>query len=485
MSKSPTGAAGTPSCASTWRRRRCTRTPSSSFAWATSTRCSTRTPSSPPARSTSRSRPQQGRRRRDPDGRRPPPRGSAYIQRLLEQGFKVAICEQMADPSKVKGIVPREVVRVVTPGMVTDDDRLDARANHYLAAVERDAGRGGLRRRGARPLHGRAPASRPKTPGRARRELARPSRARSSSRPRRAPLAKDLHALRPRDDVRAATRPIDAAAARRRARRRPRPGRGARRLPRSRCEPRRARVTAARALHAGQAAAHRAPRRLHARRHARPRRDHPGAPRARAHHGRRERGVAPRRVDATGPPVGARLLRRRLLAPLIGVHEIRGASTRSSSSSTQPRPPRRLRDALGGVGDLERLAVKRATELRGRRASSGPAPLLAGAAGARRRSRSVPDTAARARSASRTGKWIDACDDVPALLARAGRRPSAAARQRGRGHPRGLRRALDEVRDAEKDGQRLIVELEAGLRESAQIPSLKLATSASSAGTSR
>src|ERR1700691_5502104 len=62
---------------------------------------------------------------------------SGYVQRLLEQGFKVAICEQMADPSKVKGIVPREVVRVVTPGIVYDDAGLQARQNHYLAAVER------------------------------------------------------------------------------------------------------------------------------------------------------------------------------------------------------------------------------------------------------------------------------------------------------------------------------------------------------------
>src|SRR5208283_928596 len=65
---------------------------------------------------------------------------SAYVQRLLEQGFNVAICEQMADPSKVKGIVPREVVRVVSPGIAYDDAGLDARQNHYLAAVERAAG---------------------------------------------------------------------------------------------------------------------------------------------------------------------------------------------------------------------------------------------------------------------------------------------------------------------------------------------------------
>src|SRR5260221_1055119 len=64
---------------------------------------------------------------------------SSYVQRLLEQGFKVAICEQMADPSTVKGLVPREVVRVVTPGIVFDDSGLDARANHYLAGVEAGA----------------------------------------------------------------------------------------------------------------------------------------------------------------------------------------------------------------------------------------------------------------------------------------------------------------------------------------------------------
>jgi DNA mismatch repair protein MutS len=66
-----------------------------------------------------------------------------YIARLLELGHKVAICEQMADPSKVKGIVPREVVRVVTPGLLTDADHLQASTNNFLAALELGrAGRG-------------------------------------------------------------------------------------------------------------------------------------------------------------------------------------------------------------------------------------------------------------------------------------------------------------------------------------------------------
>src|SRR5689334_16456267 len=65
---------------------------------------------------------------------------AGYVAKLLSLGHKVALCEQMADPSKVKGIVPREVVRVITPGLITESDQLDARSNHYLAAV--DAGDG-------------------------------------------------------------------------------------------------------------------------------------------------------------------------------------------------------------------------------------------------------------------------------------------------------------------------------------------------------
>ncbi|MEZ4224207.1 MAG: DNA mismatch repair protein MutS [Polyangiaceae bacterium] len=59
-----------------------------------------------------------------------------YLARLLELGHKVAICEQMADPSKVKGIVPREVVRVLTPGLLTDTGHLDAKSNNWLASLD-------------------------------------------------------------------------------------------------------------------------------------------------------------------------------------------------------------------------------------------------------------------------------------------------------------------------------------------------------------
>ncbi len=61
-----------------------------------------------------------------------------YIGRLLAAGHKVAVCEQMADPATTKGIVPREVVRVITPGTVTHQDHLTAAENNWLSALQID-----------------------------------------------------------------------------------------------------------------------------------------------------------------------------------------------------------------------------------------------------------------------------------------------------------------------------------------------------------
>src|SRR5688572_16580974 len=58
-----------------------------------------------------------------------------HLKKLVARGFKVAICEQMEDPKQAKGIVAREVVRVVTPGTVVEEDLLSASSNNYLAAV--------------------------------------------------------------------------------------------------------------------------------------------------------------------------------------------------------------------------------------------------------------------------------------------------------------------------------------------------------------
>lgn len=58
-----------------------------------------------------------------------------YIARLVRQGFRVAICEQVEDPKKAKGLVKREVVRVVSPGTLTDAAYLDAREPAFIAAL--------------------------------------------------------------------------------------------------------------------------------------------------------------------------------------------------------------------------------------------------------------------------------------------------------------------------------------------------------------
>lgn len=58
-----------------------------------------------------------------------------YIARLVENGYKVAICEQVEDPKAAKGIVRREVVRVVTPGLVVDTDTLQPKENNFLMAL--------------------------------------------------------------------------------------------------------------------------------------------------------------------------------------------------------------------------------------------------------------------------------------------------------------------------------------------------------------
>ncbi len=67
-----------------------------------------------------------------------------YLAKLIGKGYKVAVCEQMADPATVKGLVPREVTRVVTPGTVLDERLLDGCSNNYLAAVVADGERAGL-----------------------------------------------------------------------------------------------------------------------------------------------------------------------------------------------------------------------------------------------------------------------------------------------------------------------------------------------------
>ncbi|MEG2012363.1 MAG: DNA mismatch repair protein MutS [Anaerovoracaceae bacterium] len=62
----------------------------------------------------------------------------SYIAKLVDKGYKVAICEQVEDPSTAKGIVKREVIQIVTPGTVTSQSMLKEKENNYLASVYLD-----------------------------------------------------------------------------------------------------------------------------------------------------------------------------------------------------------------------------------------------------------------------------------------------------------------------------------------------------------
>ena len=61
-----------------------------------------------------------------------------YITKLVEKGYKVAICEQLEDPRYAKGIVKRDVVKIVTPGTITDLSMLDEKKNNYIASIFMD-----------------------------------------------------------------------------------------------------------------------------------------------------------------------------------------------------------------------------------------------------------------------------------------------------------------------------------------------------------
>lgn len=63
---------------------------------------------------------------------------SSYLAKLVKAGHRVAICEQVEDPATAKGIVKREVIHTISPGVVTDDQLLDDKSNHYVAAVSRE-----------------------------------------------------------------------------------------------------------------------------------------------------------------------------------------------------------------------------------------------------------------------------------------------------------------------------------------------------------
>src|SRR3954467_4196455 len=67
-----------------------------------------------------------------------------YISRLIQKGYRVAICDQVEDPRFAKKLVKREVTRIVTPGTAMDANLVRSRENNYLAAVAESGGRAGV-----------------------------------------------------------------------------------------------------------------------------------------------------------------------------------------------------------------------------------------------------------------------------------------------------------------------------------------------------
>src|SRR5437016_12602248 len=75
-------------------------------------------------------------------------RADDYLQRLIALGHRVAVCEQLEDPAEAKkrggkSVVRRDVIRVVTPGTLTEETLLEARRNNYLLAIARAPGSAG------------------------------------------------------------------------------------------------------------------------------------------------------------------------------------------------------------------------------------------------------------------------------------------------------------------------------------------------------
>ena len=105
------------------------------FAWEISTSCSAKTPNAPPHCSgltlTSRDKGPDA----VPMAGFPHPALDTYLAKIVQAGLCAAVCEQVEDSREAKGLVKRDVVRIVTPGTLTDDELLDPRTANYLAAV--------------------------------------------------------------------------------------------------------------------------------------------------------------------------------------------------------------------------------------------------------------------------------------------------------------------------------------------------------------
>jgi DNA mismatch repair protein MutS len=393
-----------------------------------------------------------------------------YIGRLLSLGYNVAICEQMADPTTVKGIVPREVVRVLTPGTVTSSEHLDVSTNNWLAAIDVTAERvgialldvstGELRAAGFPDLAGALGELSRSLP---REVIAGGDGARSAQEPLPVAIRAVLGEVPVRDDA-----PLDAAALE--AALGPLAGEAARGAVEVRGAVGRA-LRYARACSPGVD--------LPVRRIADfdPSEHLVLDPVAQRHlelvespAGRKSTLLGT--IDATRTPPGARLLRRRLLAPLTGVARIRRRLDQVELFVDDPRLREELRAALGAVGDLERLAVR---AMLGEATPKDLGALRDGLVAARRAVEVVSGVEApTGQEVLELDATVDTVDDVAdALRAALCDRPPASEKE-GAIFRDGFDVELDEAEKLRRHGTELMIALEAKLRDETGIATLKV-----------
>jgi DNA mismatch repair protein MutS len=405
---------------------------------------------------------------------------SGYIQKLLDAGHKVAICEQMADPATVKGIVPREVVRVATPALAYDDAGLESKKNLFLMGVE---AHGEVERVGIAVLDfstGELLACEAEGSEAALAEIVRLDPREVLLGAGAGPLGTTIRTALPRAAVREETAALELAEAvaildsvlgAGQARKVCASDLALRAAARciafaKACEPgRKLPITRLLEYPLGDTLVLDDATQRH-------------LELVRTMDGE-TRGSLLERIDATKTSPGARLLRRRLLAPRTRVAEIRRRLDGVELFVTQPGLRSDIRGRLSKVADIERLAVKLAVdrvgprELSQLRASLAELPAIDAALAA------CPDPTTRDAlelppATSKKAPFIDCCEALHEILARALVEDPPVRTSEGGVFRDGFDAELDESRTLAKDGQRLIVELEARLREESQIPSLKL-----------
>jgi len=396
-----------------------------------------------------------------------------YVARALAHGMSVAICEQMADPAKCKGIVPREVVRVITPGLVVDEHSLDARQNHWLVSIEEaDTGVGLC---ALDHSTGELLACSVADTTSALAEIARLDPREVLLGPGAHDLAEAISAVSPRSAIRREHAPLEDTEVLRTLADHLGPAETANATRDASTIARRA---TARALSYAQSMT-------------------PGArvqvtrlvaydpidtlqlDEATASHLELVRGVDAdgsttllRQLDSTRTPAGARLLRRWLLAPLAEVSAIRRRHDAVELFLLDAPLREAFRAKLGEVGDLERLATRAALgqasprDLGALREGIGALPGIAEILASSR------DPSAR--EILGLDRPLDLLEDLGALLVRTlVDSPPANARDGGIFRD-GFDATLDELSELRRSGDTVLVKLETRLREESGIPNVKL-----------